>query len=584
MDIRLPDIDGVELLEIIKKTDPDLSIIMITAYASTENAIKALNRGVDAFVTKPFDIEELRALVKKSIDKQMLTKEKQRLGKELKESLEKYRELFESINDAVAVFMIPDGKLSIYNKRFIGLFGYSEQELKDKGFSDFVHPEDLPAAMKRFEERIAGKPVGDIYEIKVLNKKGEVFFLEVGDRPYFQKGNIFGVEVIMRDVSERKKIEEQLIQSEKLRVMGQMASGVAHDFNNILAIILGNTELLARQVDTLNPEQIKKQLKVIETAALDAGEAVKRLQEFTRIRVDKAFSIVDINEIIVEVKEMSKPRWKDQAQEVGINIELISILEKDLPHIMGSPSELREVLTNMIFNSIDAMPEGGKITIETRAINEEVQILVTDTGIGISKEVKKKIFDPFFTTKGAISDGLGLSIAYSIITRHGGTIEVETKEGKGAAFIINLPVPAELKEKVGKHITTREVKTANILVIDDEEMVRNILGSLLIQGGHNVYKASSGKEGLDIFDNEAIDLVFTDVGMPRMSGWKVAKSIKAKDPSIPVALITGWGIQIDDEKMKESGADLILNKPFKMNQVLDLVAEAMDIKKRLSSI
>jgi len=584
LDIRLPDIDGVELLEIIKKTDPDLSIIMITAYASTENAIKALNRGVDAFVTKPFDIEELRALVKKSIDKQMLTKEKQRLGKELKESLEKYRELFESINDAVAVFMIPDGKLSIYNKRFIGLFGYSEQELKDKGFSDFVHPEDLPAAMKRFEERIAGKPVGDIYEIKVLNKKGEVFFLEVGDRPYFQKGNIFGVEVIMRDVSERKKIEEQLIQSEKLRVMGQMASGVAHDFNNILAIILGNTELLARQVDTLNPEQIKKQLKVIETAALDAGEAVKRLQEFTRIRVDKAFSIVDINEIIVEVKEMSKPRWKDQAQEVGINIELISILEKDLPHIMGSPSELREVLTNMIFNSIDAMPEGGKITIETRAINEEVQILVTDTGIGISKEVKKKIFDPFFTTKGAISDGLGLSIAYSIITRHGGTIEVETKEGKGAAFIINLPVPAELKEKVGKHITTREVKTANILVIDDEEMVRNILGSLLIQGGHNVYKASSGKEGLDIFDNEAIDLVFTDVGMPGMSGWKVAKSIKVKDPSIPVALITGWGIQIDDEKMKESGADLILNKPFKMNQVLDLVAEAMDIKKRLSSI
>jgi len=177
-----------------------------------------------------------------------------------------------------------------------------------------------------------------------------------------------------------------------------------------------------------------------------------------------------------------------------------------------------------------------------------------------------------------------LSIAYSIITRHGGTIEVETKEGKGAAFIINLPVPAELKEKVGKHITTREVKTANILVIDDEEMVRNILGSLLIQGGHNVYKASSGKEGLDIFDNEAIDLVFTDVGMPGMSGWKVAKSIKAKDPSIPVALITGWGIQIDDEKMKESGADLILNKPFKMNQVLDLVAEAMDIKKRLSSI
>ena len=584
LDIKLPDIDGVELLEIIKKTDPDLSIIMMTAYASTENAIKALNRGADAFVTKPFDIEELRALVKKSIDKQMLTKEKQRLERELKESLEKYRELFESINDAVAVFMIPDGKLSIYNTRFSGLFGYSEQELEDKRFSDFIYPEDLPVAQERFEKKIVGEALADIYEIRALNKNREVIFLEIGDRPYSQKGETIGVEVIMRDISERKKIEEQLIQSEKLRAIGQMASGVAHDFNNALAIILGNTELLVRQVATLNPEQIKKQLKIIEIAALDAAETVRRIQEFTRIRVDKAFSIVDINEIIVEVKEMSKPRWKDQAQEVGINIELMSILEKDLPHIMGSPSELREVLTNMIFNSIDAMPEGGRILIETRSVNKEVHILVTDTGIGISKELRRRIFDPFFTTKGVVSDGLGLSIAFSIISRHGGRIEVQSEEGKGTTFTIILPVPFELKKDEKKTIQTREVKTANILVIEDEEMVRNILGSLLIQGEHNVYKASSGKEGLDIFDKEAIDMVFTDVGMPGMSGWEVAKSIKAKNPRIPVALITGWGIQIDDEKMKESGADLILNKPFKIDQVLDLVSEAMDIKKKLSSI
>lgn len=584
LDIKLPDIDGVELLENIKKNNPDLSVIMMTAYASTQNAIKALNKGADAFVTKPFDIEELRVIVKKSIEKQMLANEKLRLEKELKESLEKYRGLFESINDALAVFMIPDGKLSIYNTRFSGLFGYSEQELEDKRFSDFIHSEDIPVAQERFEKKIVGEALADIYEVRALNKNREVIFLEIGDRPYSQKGEIVGIEVIMRDISERKKIEEQLIQSEKLRAIGQMASGVAHDFNNALTIILGNTELLVRQVATLNPEQIKKQLKIIEIAALDAAETVRRIQEFTRIRADKEYFKVDINEIVEEVKEMSKPRWKDQAQGKGINIELITLLKKDLPHIVGNPSELREVLTNIIFNSIDAMAEGGKITIETRAINEEVQILVTDTGIGISNEVKKRIFDPFFTTKGVISDGLGLSIAYSIITRHEGTIEVETEEGKGAVFIINLPVPAELKEKVEKHITTREVNRANILVIEDEEMVLNILGSLLSQGGHNVFKASSGKEGLDIFYKEGIDLVFTDLGMPGMSGWEVARSVKAKDPRVPVALITGWGIQIDDENMKESGADLILNKPFKLDQVLDLVSEAMNIKRRLSSI
>lgn len=583
LDIKLPDVDGVELLKIIKMTNPDLNIIMMTAYASTENAIKALNEGADAFVTKPFDVEELRAIVKKSIENQRIVKEKKRLEKELKESLEKYRELFESISDAVAVFGFPDGNLIIYNKRFTGLLGYSEQELKGKRFSDFIYPEDLPAFWKRFEKRIAGETVEDIYEIRVFNKNGEVVFLEAGDRPYSQRSETVGIELIMRDISERKNIEEQLIQSEKLRAIGQMASGVAHDFNNALAIILGNTESLARQVDMLNPEQIKRQLKVIEIAALDAAETVRRIQEFTRVRADKEYLKVNINEIVEEVKEMSKPRWKDQAQEQGINIEFETKLKQDLPSVLGSPSELREVLTNIIFNSIDAMPKGGKIIIETSDANKEVQLLVTDTGIGIAKGIKRRIFDPFFTTKGVISDGLGLSIAYNIITRHGGRIGVESEEGKGATVEIVLPVPLEFKEEREKGILTREVGCFNILVIDDEEMVRNILGNLLAQGGHNVFKASSGKEGLDIFNKEMIDLIFTDLGMPGMSGWEVAKSIKAKDSKVPVALITGWGIQIDDEKMKESGADLILNKPFRRDQVLNLVAEAMDIKRKLSS-
>lgn len=584
LDIRLPDIDGVELLEIIKKTVPDLSVIMMTAYASVENAIKALNKGADAFVTKPFNIEELRAVVKKSIEKQRLSNEKKRLEKELKESLEKYRGLFESINDAVAVFMFPDGELGIYNTRFSGLLGYSEQELKGRKISDLIHPEDLLASQERFEKRISGEAVEDIYELRALNKNGEVIFLEIGDRPYYQKGKAVGVEFIMRDVSERKRIEEQLIQSEKLRVMGQLASGVAHDFNNALAIILGNTELLVRQVDTLSPKQIKKQLKVVEIAAIDAAETVRRIQEFTRIRADKEFSKVDINEIVEEVREMSKPRWKDQAHEMGINIELMTVLSKDLPIIMGNSSELREVLTNIIFNSIDAMPKGGKIVIETRALDKEVQILVTDTGVGISKEVKRRIFDPFFTTKGVVSDGLGLSIAYSIISRHEGKIDIESEEGKGTTVTIDLPIPSELKEVTEKGITVREVERTNILVIEDEEMVRVVLDQLLTQSGHNVFKASSGEEGLKIFHKGGIDLVFTDLGMPGMSGWEVAKSIKAKDSSIPVVLITGWGVQVDDEEVKKSGVDLLISKPFKFDQVLNIVAEAMDIKKRLTSI
>jgi nitrogen-specific signal transduction histidine kinase/CheY-like chemotaxis protein len=387
----------------------------------------------------------------------------------------------------------------------------------------------------------------------------------------------------MRDISERKIIEEQLIQSEKLRAIGQMASGVAHDFNNALAIILGNTELLARQLEAMDIDEIRGQLKVVETAALDAAETVRRIQEFTRVRTDKGYSKVDLNKIVDEVKEMSKPRWKDQAQEMGIKIELVTLLSDDVPPVMGNPSELREVLTNVIFNSIDAMPKGGEISIETKKANEEVKIMVTDTGIGIPEEIKRKIFDPFFTTKGVVSDGLGLSIAYSIITRQGGTISIESKEGEGTTVTIVLPIPGEFKEKEKETTMKREAASSKILVIDDEEMVRNILGNLLTQSGHDVFKASSGKEGLEIFNQGGIDLVFTDIGMPEMSGWEVARFIKDKDSTVPVALITGWGVQIDDDKMKESRADLILNKPFRLDEVVKLVAEALDLRKDIPS-
>ncbi|MEW6067314.1 MAG: response regulator [Nitrospirota bacterium] len=580
LDIKLPDINGVELLEIIKGINPDLNVIMMTAYASTENAIKALNKGADAFVTKPFDIEELKAVVKKSIEKQILLNEKKRLEKELKESLEKYKQLFESINDALAVFLIADGKLHIYNIKFAELFGYTEQELKDKKFSDFIHPEDLSRALERFQKRVAGETMEDIYEVRMLNKGEKTLFVEVSDRLYFRKEKIIGIEFIMRDITEKRIIEEQLIQSEKLRAIGQMASGVAHDFNNALAIILGNTELLDRQIDTLDTDELKKQLKLIETAALDAAETVRRIQEFTRIRVDKEYQKVYINKIIEEVKEMLKPRWKDQAQEKGINIEFIISLSQDVPPILGNPSELREVLTNLIFNSIDAMPRGGRIAIETKKIDNEVRINVADTGMGVPKEIKRRIFDPFFTTKGIVSDGLGLSISYSIITRHGGRIEVESEEGEGTSITIILPIPSEIKEKKELQIRPEGTETYNILIIDDEELVRNILGNLLIQSGHNIYKASSGKEGLDIFRKEKIDLVFADIGMPGMSGWELTRHIKNIDSNVPVTLITGWDIRADDEKMKESGADLILNKPFRIEQVLNLISEIQEIKKR----
>jgi GAF domain-containing protein/CheY-like chemotaxis protein len=387
---------------------------------------------------------------------------------------------------------------------------------------------------------------------------------------------------LKQTLKELKQAQDQIIQTEKLRAMGEMASGVAHDFNNVLAVILGNIQLLLHQLNHLSPEEIRERLRIIERSSKDGAETVRRIQEFTGVRRDKEFTPLSINEIIGEVISITQPRWKDQAQKRGIQIELISKLE-EMPMILGNPSELREVLTNIIFNAVDAMPEGGKLTLSTYHRAEGwVEVRIADTGIGMTKEVKRKVFDPFFTTKGVTNSGLGMSVSYGIIKRHGGEILIESELGRGTTFILRLPL------SYGEEASQKEVlkpveegRSARILVIDDEDSVRDILFQMLKAKGHQVVVASNGEEGIERFKNEKFDLVFTDLGMPKISGWEVGKAIKGMNPKVPIAMITGWGIELDREKMNESGIDLIASKPFNFEQVIQLVSEAMELKERM---
>jgi len=251
--------------------------------------------------------------------------------------------------------------------------------------------------------------------------------------------------------------------------------------------------------------------------------------------------------------------------------------------IMGNPHELREVLTNIFFNAVDAMPKGGKLTIATQPQTEDwVEVSISDTGIGMTEEVKKRVFDPFFTTKGVTNSGLGMSVSYGIIKRHGGEILIESEQGKGTAFIIHLPKGYEGEETIVREVTPiKEARQARILVIDDEESVRDILSRILETTGHQVMVASNGEEGIERFKSEAFDLVFTDLGMPKLSGWDVGKTIKGINPKVPIAMITGWGVELDREKMSESGIDLIVSKPFNFDQVIQLVSEAMELKEKM---
>ena len=387
---------------------------------------------------------------------------------------------------------------------------------------------------------------------------------------------------LKQTLQELKQAQDQIVQAEKLRAMGEMASGVAHDFNNVLAVILGNIQLLLHQLDHLGLEEIREGLKVIERSSKDGAETIRRIQEFTGVRRDREFVTLSLNEIIMEVVNITQPRWRDQAQKKGIQVGLTTQLG-DISMIMGNPSELREVLTNIVFNAVDAMPNGGDLTVTTQPQSEDwVEVRIADTGIGMTEEVKRRVFDPFFTTKGVTNSGLGMSVSYGIIKRHGGEILIESELGNGTSFVIHLPTGYGEEEAVVKEVTPgKESRQARILVIDDEDSVRDVLSRMLKAKGHQVAVASDGEEGIERFRSEPFDLVFTDLGMPKLSGWEVGKTIKAINPKVPIAMITGWGVELDRQKLSESGIDLSIAKPFNFDQVINLVFEAMELKERM---
>jgi PAS domain S-box-containing protein len=496
-----------------------------------------------------------------------------RLYDEIKQSEENYRTVVEGAMDGVLV-VGENFHLKYVNERIAEILDYPQGELMGVDFRKFLDEENKQLVADRCLRRWRGEDVPSRYEFNIVRKDGEVRNVEINSTLMKDsKGNRNTVAFI-KDITEKKNTEEQLLQAEKLRALAEMASGVAHDFNNALASILGNAQLL---LFTVKDDEARESLRVIEKVAKDSAQTVRRLQDFTRKRVHQELFKVDINTIIKDSIEITKPKWKDHAQSRGVRVEIVPNFG-EIPSVSGNPSELREVFTNMIFNAIDAMPEGGKIEVRTFKKRKEVFIQISDTGIGIAEEVRKKVFEPFFTTKPFTNTGLGLSMSYGIVKRFGGKIEVESKVGLGTTFTIVLPIGGERrKEKLSPSIFKRGRK-ARLLVIDDEEFVRSVLSRILAQVGHEVTLAEDGGKGIQLFKKGKFDMVLTDLGMPGMSGWDVCRTIKEISPHTPVGMITGWGMEMNRSKMEECGLDFFISKPFDSNQILDVVAETMESK------
>src|SRR5688572_13808952 len=386
-------------------------------------------------------------------------------------------------------------------------------------------------------------------------------------------------------ITEQERIREQFSQMEKLSALGELASGVAHDFNNTLAGILGRAQLLQRTDD---PEKIRRGLDIIIKTAEDGAKTVKRIQDFARQRRDHDFELVSIDQILMDASEITRPRWKNCAEASNIHITLDLQIGSNAM-VMGDDSELREVLVNMVFNAIDAMPEGGTLTLSTRSVGEQVVITVVDTGVGMYPEVRSRIFDPFFTTKGKAGLGLGLAVSFGIIRRHGGNIEVESRYGHGTEFRITLPVAKIADTPLVKRdlvvdepdpqpalaaaLAQERVLPTRLLVVDDEDFVRELLRDILDCENCEVAVAQDGTEALALFREREFDGVFTDVGMPGMSGWELAREIRQVNKKIPIAIITGWGEIVGSTEQRAAGVDWVIAKPFTAERIAELVGE-----------
>lgn len=429
-----------------------------------------------------------------------------------------------------------------------------------------VADDDLPLARALAGER------GPARDLDVL-VGGEPRTISVSAAPLTTpEGRLHGAVAVLRDVTEVRRTQQRVTESERLRSLGEMASGVAHDFNNLLAVILGRCELLLRG----GSPETDTHLAIVKRAALDGAEMVKRLQAFSGVTRAVPEEATDLAAIMRDVVEFSRPRWKDAAQQRGITIAVSTEIEP-LPPIQAGSSELREVLVNLVFNAVDAMPRGGAIRLSVKRHDHEVWLRVSDSGTGMSEAIRRRVFEPFFTTKGTHGAGLGLSMSYGIIARMGGRIEVESVLNAGTTFTIILPYqPMAIKDT---HHDTRTIQPLRILLVDDEPQMLRTSALMLEMDGHRVTSAGSGEDALARLPSGPsggaldYDVVLTDLGMPGMNGMQFVAAIRGRGLRLPCVLVTGWGMELAPADVLATGAQAVLAKPFSAAQLRSTIAE-----------
>ena len=515
------------------------------------------------------------------LDNARLAASQQRERRLVVESQATLGSALESVGSGVCVLDL-DGTVRVANKAFLDLFGVAGQAagvLEDEVFATAsIKPRDWEKFLNTLRGMRSEPTQVDESEWELATETPRT--VQRYSAPMRSaSGAVVGRVDVYTDITESRRLYTQLLNSEKLRAIGEMASGVAHDFNNLLASILGQVELL--HPDEL-PPATREAINTIRTSALDGARIVRNLQGLARPRVETPSTTADLNEAVRAALEMARPRFASGTlQGQGIIEVALDLTDKPpLARVAIDPAELREVLLNLLFNAADAMPDGGRIVVETRPGQKPrtADLVVRDTGLGMPESVRARIFEPFFSTKGPKGSGLGLAVAYSVITRRGGQIDVESAPAQGTVFTINLPlVPVGAPQApmtptyVARPMRTdapkpagTSIRGARILVADDEPGLVAIVSQLMERSGAQVTIANGGNAAIDAVKRggaAAFDVVITDLDMPEVDGWAVTSAVKSLSPETRVVMLTGWAGEITADDFKRRGVDVVMSKP-----------------------
>jgi two-component system cell cycle sensor histidine kinase/response regulator CckA len=582
-DYTLPSFEGGEALEIAAAKWPHVPFLFVSGTIGEEKAVEALKRGAAEYVLKQ-NLARLPSAVLRALSEAKERAERRKAEEALRASEQRTRALMENAKDAILVTNI-QGIVVEVNRAGEELFGRPRAEFAGCHFFDLLVADEREKARLRFEAILAGGAPGG-QETIAMAADGRAVPIEISGS-LVEIGGERLMLAIVRDVSERKQLEEQFRQAQKMEAVGRLAGGVAHDFNNLLTVILGYSDVINNQLAAEHP--LRQEVEQIRKAGERAAALTQQLLAFSRTQVLLP-QVIDIREVVTDIHTMLR-------RVIGEDIDLLMVCDRETSRIKADRGQLEQVLMNLAVNARDAMPGGGKLTIETRNVvfgeadareqataqpGSYVMIAVSDTGSGMNAETKTHIFEPFFTTKEkGKGTGLGLATVYGIVKQSGGFIGVSSEPGHGTAFRIYLPRVEEELDSIPRPLPTASESargTETLLLLEDEEGVRRLAREVLVSHGYKVIEISGWQSALELAARHPgpIDMVLADAVMPETGGPEIVSRLSALRPGIKILSMSGGA---DDAVLRRSLTEAgvgVLQKPFAYDDLARRVRQLLD--------